>query len=202
MKNINLFLCIFVLMGCTKEDLFPSTSLEGGTWITGCSYSGTSSIYGINTARFAGGSFYQSATAYGAGCTSGIAKMEITGTYSIGSKLATSGSVELDLKVATLTLTPLNSTLVSNYNNLTYCGYSDWAIGVAKDVAGRTCDGSTQAAVGEMIYDIYNINQYSIPEFNIVQGNLSFGYNHSSHDGKTPAKRPEATNGNFSYSRN
>ncbi|MEK2690239.1 hypothetical protein [Bdellovibrio sp. GT3] len=191
-----------LLMGCMKEELLPSSALEGGTWKTGCSYSGSNSTYQINTASFSGGNFTQSMTVYGSSsCASSLIKIDNTGTYLVGDKLATSDSIELDMTLGSMNLTPLDATLVTNYNAATYCGYSDWSLGVAKSVAGRTCDTSTMAPVGTVQYDIYYIAPYSIPQLNVVQGTLNFGYFDSTHDGTTPAKRPEATWGNFDYIR-
>lgn len=203
MKNMILFTCVFSLFGCTKEELLPSSSLEGGTWKTACQ-SISSGGYQINTASFSGGQFVQGSSIYAtSSCASAAAKMEIKGTYVIGDKISpTSNSVMIDETLSSFKMTLYDSSAVSSYNSATYCGYSDWAVGVAKDIAGRNCGGSTAPTVGEVNYDIYIVWPYSIPSMGIVQGALNFGYNDTTYDGSTPAKRPTSTNGNFNYFRN
>jgi hypothetical protein len=202
MKNLVLLLTIPFLFACTKEELFPSSSLEGGVWKTACSYSASGS-YQINSASFSGGGFTQSSIVHsGSGCATALARFDITGTYVVGSSLNGSNVYPIDETLASMKLTVLDSSLLSSYNSATYCGYSDWAVGVAKDVTGRTCGSSVLPSVGSVNYDIYTIWPYSIPEVGITQGTLNFGYNDTAHDGTSPSKRPESTYGNFDYVRN
>lgn len=201
MRTYVFTLMIPFLIACTtKEELSSvSESFEGGSWKSRCSYSGSS--YDIQTVSFSGGQFTQSSTSYNnSGCAGALIKIDITGTYVLGGKLSeSSNSQKIDETLATATVTALDASVVSYYNSVVLCGYSDWALGVAKDVAGKSCNSTTMPAVGAMSYDIYYIWEYSIPSQGIDQGMLNFGYNDASHDGKSPAQRPDSLNGNYNY---
>jgi len=197
-----IFLIPFLLACSKKEETsISSESVEGGTWISGCSYSGSS--YDIRSASFSGGQFTQSSTTYSSsGCSVALIKVDIAGTYVLGGKLSeSSSSQKIDETLATVTITALDSSVVSTYNTAVLCGYSDWAVGVAKDVAGRSCGSSTMPAAGAVSYDIYYISDMDVPSLGIYEGMLNFGYNDASHDGSSSAQRPDTLNGNFDYSR-
>jgi hypothetical protein len=95
--------------------------------------------------------------------------------------------------------TPLSVAEVNGLNTATECGYSDWALGVAKDLAGRTCGSITFPSAGAVQYDIYNIAQFDLPFTGEVAGELKFGSSSGGMDGTTPAKRPTALDGSMVY---
>jgi hypothetical protein len=205
MKTYFLILAIPLLFACEKKKELSSEtpSLEGGTWVSGCGYDGSSSSYQVRSAGFTGGQFAQGMTIYsGAGCASGLIKMDFTGSYVLGGSLYSGSSMQkLDLTLATLTLTVLNASVVSSYNTSSMCGFSNWALGVGKNVTGLTCNSSPMPSAGEVTYDIYNFEDVSIPSMGIVEGTLNFGYNDASHDGTSDATRPDSLNGNFDFTR-
>ncbi|WP_374001502.1 hypothetical protein [Bdellovibrio bacteriovorus] len=90
--------------------------------------------------------------------------------------------------------------VVTKFNTDSFCGFSDWAAGVAKEIAGQTCDSQVMPSVNTKYYDIYIIWPFSIndPYFPITQGDLNFGSRDSGKDGSTEVLRPKAvTNPNF-----
>jgi len=205
MKTLIGLILIFCIVACTKPEIITDESsasdIEGGTWLSGCGYSG--SYYEIRSSGLSGGQFTQSATAFGAsGCASPIIKMDITGTYVLGGRLSeTSGSFKIDYTLATFSLTPMDATVVTSYNTGSFCGFNDWALGVSKDVTGLTCNSSSIPSAGDMSYDIFQIYTTSIPSAGIVEGELNFGYYDASHDGTSDAQRPTSLDGTFNYSR-
>jgi len=205
MKKYILIIVAPFLFACTKKEVTEisseSGSLEGGSWVTGCVYS--NSLYEIRSVTFSGGQFTQSLTLYSdSNCSVAQTKVDITGTYVLSGKLSdNSDTQKIDETLATSQITPLSSSVASAYNSAALCGDSNWAVGVAKDVAGKTCSSSTMPAVGAVSYDIYYIWPYSMPSMGVQQGMLNFGYDDGSHDGSSPAQRPDSLDGNYNYSR-
>lgn len=199
MKTFSIISAILFFAACsqtvvpTDSSSIATESIEGGAWQTGCDYA--DSMYGISSVIFANGQFTQSATSYDtSSCSTGYFKVEITGTYILGGKLSASSSAEkIDMTLAVLEFTPLDSSVVSTLNSMSFCGYSDWAINVGKDVTGRTCDSSPMPSAGDVSYDIYYIS--------ILDGSLNFGSHDASHDGTSDSQRPTILDGGTDYYR-
>lgn len=196
MKDLSLLLLAVMLSGCMSEvDLPSSSDLEGGNWYADCEYDGTS--YQTRTTSFVAGSYTHVTTHYSdSSCLQKALDLGETGTYTIGGQVPNASRYELDRTLTSLTITPQNSTAVTNYNTSSLCGFSDWAIGVTKNVTGLNCGGDYLPAAGLKYYDVFIIWPYSVPATpgypgtGITAGTLNFGYTDSTNDGSTPAKRP------------
>ena len=80
---------------------------------------------------------------------------------------------------------------ISAANDQALCGFTDWAVGVEKDLTGVDCgDGSVMPKAGAMSYDIYQIKD----------GQLYFGdSSRDGHDGSSPTTRPTKINTDMPY---
>ncbi|MCX6131233.1 MAG: hypothetical protein NTX25_19510 [Proteobacteria bacterium] len=92
--------------------------------------------------------------------------------------LDTDGS--LNLVLSTLQLTPLDARIVQSFNQAKLCGYTNWALNAAKNVAGLDCGGTPIPQSGTVSYD-------RVKE---VEGGIVFGELTEAKDGSTVAKRP------------
>lgn len=193
--------------GCVKKEvdlssLFPaaSGSLEGN-WTTPCLAS-SGSTTGTYNYQITGGQYTKTLTVYAnAGCTNPIITAIEAGTYSFTS-MNSLGSGDVNWTLAGFDLTPLTSTQASTYNASSYCGFTDWQVNVAKNLLGQTCDGNLIPLSGVVEYDIYNINQTTDGFTGRAIGDLEFGLTtDSNHDGSSPSKRPNTTNGNIIYTK-
>lgn len=195
MKQIITIFAVLSLVACSQkkeEANEPSESMEGSAWSTGCVDTGQS-VYDKRTANFTGGSFTIVSTMYAdSACSTGYIKMEMAGSYVISGVVSeTTNYVGLDETISSINLTLLDATLVSYYNANSYCGFTNWAINVAKNIAGLTCDGSTISAAGTTGYDIYYASN----------GILNFGLYDASHDGMSTATRPVAIDPVYSFTK-
>ncbi|MBM4280514.1 MAG: hypothetical protein FJ137_07060 [Deltaproteobacteria bacterium] len=95
-----------------------------------------------------------------AACTSAIHTSHWTGTSTIPGTTA-SGETKIDIAYATFTSTPLTADNATNNNNYSYCGVTDWASGVEKDILGAPCQGFAIPVGGESL-DIYKITSDSL----------------------------------------
>jgi hypothetical protein len=102
--------------------------------------------------------------------------------YVIGADLG-NGIFALDNTIVSAAETPLSQSFVSQYNDDNYCGYSDWEIGVPKDVTGRQCDEDDEPInAGDIDYNIIKYDN----------GTVWLGFYPQDDDltGTTPANRP------------
>lgn len=204
------FLLTTLLLACTesKEPISDSENSKSseslhGNWQTQCTYSSKSSLYEIRSAAFSGTTFVSSSTAFvDSNCSMKLIKSEITGAFVLGSQPAIiSQSRNIDWTLSTVSHTVYESSIISNYNTSAYCEYSDWIVGVTKNITGKICGSSNVIQAGDMNYDIFVIWPDSIPSLGITQGALNFGHNDSTHDGTIPSQRPTSVDGNFDYFR-
>ena len=59
------------------------------------------------------------------------------------------------MKVVSSKRTPQVATLVTAYNILSACGYSDWVLNTETDTTGKTCVSTTYGAFGSTLYGLY-----------------------------------------------
>ena len=93
-------------------------------------------------------------------CTDAIHISEWTGTATVGDQLD-SGGTQLDLAFATFTSTPLTAENAETNNGYVYCGFTDWAANVEKDILGADCYGFS-IPEGGMSLDIYEVDGDSL----------------------------------------
>ncbi|MDH5561044.1 MAG: hypothetical protein OEY59_09355 [Deltaproteobacteria bacterium] len=95
---------------------------------------------------------------------------------------------DIDFTIRGVFLKPIVQDAVTFLNQDSLCGFNDWAIGVEKDISGRSCAFGDQGGSevmpnkGDMMYDIF------------VQTNnlLFFGDSYdATNDGSTPETRPQ-----------
>jgi hypothetical protein len=90
------------------------------------------------------------------------------------------GAKHLDYTIASTQYIARHQEVVDNFNNNALCGFSDWKIGVPKEVAGN--EPCEEAARGVVFYDIFKIYENTpIMRFGRYEGNF---------DGTTPERRP------------
>ncbi len=82
---------------------------------------------------------------------------------------------------------PASPTMVDKFNEKKNCGFSDWKLGVYKDVTGLCHFPGTGTT-------IYNLNQFK-------DNKMMIGIFDSDHDGKTPERRPVIINENVVFER-
>ncbi len=89
------------------------------------------------------------------GCTVIRGQSTWTGTATIGAAAA-DGSKKLDLAFDTYRYKPAVAEAAMVNNQYMYCGFSDWAANVEKDVMGRMCYGFSIPQSGKS-FDIYKV---------------------------------------------
>ena len=193
MKTLIISLVMLSLLACQKKETAnePSESIEGSSWGSNCAPTGQ--LYDFRTANFTNGQFSMTSSAYADyRCSTGLLKMEAKGTYTIGSVISsTTNYVAIDEVLINMLVTPLNASVVSSYNTNSFCGFTNWALGVAKDVAGLVCNGEQVTASGTAGFDIYYASN----------GVLNFGLFDASHDGSSASTRPVDLDKTFNYTK-
>lgn len=196
-----------VSMGCAevKPELgdLPSFSeefLEGGSWLASCF--NRNGVPEIRKARYDGKTYRESAEYYSESyCSTQLFRLEESGGYVVGAKIrADSDARKLDRTIASVKLTPVAESVVTKFNTDSFCGFSDWAAGVSKEITGLTCDSQVMPSVNTKYYDIYVIWPFTMssPYSTVYKGDLNFGSRDSGKDGSTEVLRPTAvTNPNF-----
>lgn len=112
-----------------------------------------------------------------------------TASFSIGLKLS-EGFIPIDSTLSAFAKIPATATEVASFNSGSHCGLTGWAIGEAKDVTGRDCNGKTYNA-GVVEYSSYQLNS----------GALRFGQPTESKDGTTAEKRTTEIKQDITYTR-
>ena len=199
MKNFYIILIMFLsftIYSCAKKSDSSSSSstteLEG-TWVKNCdggSYYRSTTFYYKDTVVVSGSNVTWKEEAHSdSNCSSDNYTRDWT--YSNGLSIGDAVTYESGTKTGakfTLTLSGLtetqnNSDEVTLANNNSYCGYSDWELNVAKDVAGKTCESEVMWDTNIKIYGLYmfdgnklfrNFTSGSYPSSNLVGDNDVF----------------------------
>ncbi|MFO0579126.1 MAG: hypothetical protein U1A78_34425 [Polyangia bacterium] len=79
-----------------------------------------------------------------------------TGTATVGAEVQ-AGIHKLDLSFTSFRSKPLTAAEATFVNQNQYCGFTDWASGVEKDVLGKSCYGFS-IPVGGKSLDIYQVS--------------------------------------------
>ena len=211
MKMLITILLILSVTSCKPkiEEPIAAPSIEGvegieGTWNLKPTCKQSSSSY-LNIAEvFTQTIFSQITTVYSnSSCTTPILTFSIAGTYVVSNItheiLEEQGDLDSTLLEFQITLN--NSTLVTDYNTSSECGYNDWQLNVPKDVLGKSCDGSTLPSAGTVEYSIYRKVKVGMTfPISLIQtnpGDLYFGTSDSTHNGTAPSQR--FVSGSLSY---
>lgn len=169
----------------TPTPLLPGQKPDlTGTWNQACTQTITNgTVQGSSTAKLVVGSGVHVSTSVGyqsANCTGPSATVTITSNATIGNLLTSPAqSFELTKTVTSATLTPNSSLAASGMNLLGVCGLSGWQSGMAKDITGLNCFGTTVFA-----------NDFQIIQ--LAGSYLYMGLRDLGHDGSTLATRPIA----------
>ena len=168
MKNIYIILILFLsftIYSCAKKSDSSSSStteLEG-TWVVSCFDDGGGN-YLIKTRTITGTDVVSTIEVHtDSSCTTDKDKWENSYvSLSIGQEATfeTYGSSggsghQFTMNLSTKTYTPQTSGLVSVSNDDSFCGETGWELNTAKDVAGKTCSGSTYYSAGQAYYGLY-----------------------------------------------
>lgn len=78
-----------------------------------------------------------------------------TGVAAVGAEVQP-GVHKLDISYATFRSKPLTATEASFVNQNQYCGFTDWAAGVDKDILGRSCINFAIPVSGKSL-DLYQV---------------------------------------------
>jgi hypothetical protein len=170
MKNIYIILILFLsftIYSCAKKSDSPTTTateLEGA-WVSSC-YSKWSS-YWIKTWTFTGSDLVVKWNEYSdSSCATDYVIW--TDTYSSFSKgneaTLDNGSTgrKFTTKVVSFVGSMQTAAAVTEYNNISFCGYSDWALNTTKDYTGETCGSTDYAAANTNIYGVYLLEGSSL----------------------------------------
>jgi hypothetical protein len=148
-----------------------------GTWTSACTSQDNAKY--IQTVTFAGTTGNVDQTIYtDANCHTAAYKAHQASDYVLAA--AEAGTTAIDYTLTAVSIQVENSQYVAAFNAQRICGYSDWKVHVAKDVAGRSCGSGTIPSVGTKSYDVYQLDGST----------LYFGATTTEQDGSTPAKRP------------
>lgn len=188
------------LFSCQKKIELASEAPAGlsGSWNLKESCKKISSSYVKMKQNFTQTTFDQTANVFtDSSCLVPSVTLALSGNYAI-SNVTVSISEEhgnLDSTLLSYLLTPNSSSMVSSYNSTVYCGFTNWQLGVAKNVLGLTCAGYVMPSAGAVEFNFYTkANQaYFSPIFPgstpVVSGDLYFGTSDSTHDGKSASQR-------------
>ena len=170
MKNIYIILILFLsftIYSCAKKSDSPTTTateLEGA-WVSSC-YSKWSS-YWIKTWTFTGSDLVVKWNEYSdSSCaTDYVIWTDTYSSFSIGNEATLdNGSTgrKFTTKVVSFVGSMQTADAVTEYNNISFCGYSDWALNTTKDYTGETCGSTDYAAANTNIYGVYLLEGSSL----------------------------------------
>lgn len=198
-------LLILTAASC-KPKVEESVEISGieGVWNLKPACKQSSSSY-LNIANvFTQTTFSQITTVYSnSSCSIPTLTISISGTYVVSNIMPQTFEEQgdLDSTLIAFQITLNSSTLVTDYNTNSYCGYNSWQLNVPKDVSGKSCNGSTMPSAGAVEYSIYRkvkIGTTSpISQIQTFPGDLYFGTSDSTHNGTTQSQR--FVSGNVSY---
>ena len=170
MENIYIILILFLsftIYSCAKKSDSPTTTateLEGA-WVSSC-YSKWSS-YWIKTWTFTGSDLVVKWNEYSdSSCaTDYVIWTDTYSSFSIGNEATLdNGSTgrKFTTKVVSFVGSMQTAAAVTEYNNISFCGYSDWALNTTKDYTGETCGSTDYAAANTNIYGVYLLEGSSL----------------------------------------
>lgn len=163
-KSICLFLMLSMTLwmsACGREGSSDTLENLQGTWLTACNPVSTIGVR--DRLVISDDAVTETFTSYSdTTCNTEGAQIIVSYTIKIGStKQTTEGSIstsgsEIDFTVSGISLTPKTATAASNYNSISYCGFTDWANGSTKSIIGISACG--MKAAGSVNYQSFSIS--------------------------------------------
>ncbi len=86
-----------------------------------------------------------------------VTEIEEWNRYVVGDAAGAEGATALDETLVRVFETIKTADWVVQHNEKRYCGYSNWVLGVKKEITGRNCNGTVHSA-GDKQYDIFKID--------------------------------------------
>ena len=190
MKNFYIILILllsFTIFSCAKKSDSPTTTateLEGA-WVSSCHSKWSS--YWIKTWTFTGSALVVKWNEYSdSSCaTDYIIWTDTYSSFSIGNEATLdNGSTgrKFTTKVDSFVGSMQTAAAVTDYNNINWCGYSDWALNTTKDYTGKTCGSTDYAAANTNIYGVYLLEGSSLLISEILSSSRPYQDNVSSVD--------------------
>ena len=197
MKNFYIILILFLsftIYSCAKKSDSPTTTateLEGA-WVSSC-HSAWSS-YWIKTWTFTGSALVVKWDEHSdSSCaTDYVIWTDTYSSFSIGNEATLdNGSTgrKFTTKVVSFVGSMQTAAAVTEYNNISFCGYSDWALNTTKDYTGETCGSTDYAAANTNIYGVYLLEGNSLLISDITSSSSPIQDNVSSVDSMVLTKQ-------------
>jgi hypothetical protein len=115
-------------------------------------------------------------------CNNALYDQDIVGTYSlVGDSTTAAGAQNVNINIHSTTIKPATEAAAGKLNEAKFCGATDWANGVAKDVTGADCGGK-KFSQGDVVFDLVKRDHDTL-----FLGKASF-FN----DGTSAGERPTA----------
>jgi hypothetical protein len=190
-KALFLVLITTILYGCarisTNVDQASTVGKEGtgqqqtglqGNWKTTCNsgvnrhaaFSGANLVFNVNNYR-------------SSDCTGVLGSiLEANFTYQASLKVSSDPSLyNLEYVLQNMTILVLDPQTATAFNLVSHCGFTDWGVGVKKDITGLACVASGPKA---------NVVTYSILKYQDTQ--IQIGQTEGANDGTSEALRHSA----------
>jgi len=154
-KPINVAALILIMLsyGCGKKKS-DSNSIDG-TWKSSCL--SASGVYATDTLVFNGNNLTEMVSSYtDSGCTQIADTITATFTLVITAVNTVPPYNHIDATIVSIQNLPATSAAATNYNNISFCGFTNWAVGVPQEIAGISSCGIK--ASGTTIHQVYAIN--------------------------------------------
>lgn len=178
-RRLQLFTMILpIYCGCgpaastTTESVNTLANLTG-TWKTSCQ-GPVSSAYAIDQIVTSNSNMTQTLMGYAnSTCTTLSTTTVVVFTVAVGStstSTLTQGATKLNATLVSISATPNTATAATNWNTATYCGFTNWANGVTKDITGNsTC---SMKSAGTINYQMFRITSSNGTNNNLVFGDF------------------------------
>ena len=180
----------FTIYSCAKKSDSPTTTATAtteleGAWVSSCHSKWSS--YWIKTWTFTGSALVVKWNEYSdSSCaTDYIIWSDTYSSFSIGNEATLdNGSTgrKFTTKVDSFVGSMQTAAAVTDYNNINWCGYSDWALNTTKDYTGETCGSTDYAAANTNIYGVYLLEGSSLLISEILSSSRPYQDNVSSVD--------------------
>ena len=199
MKNIYIILILFfsfTIYSCAKKSDTSSTTTTNtelyGAWVSSC-HSAWSS-YWIKTWTFTGSALVVKWDEHSdSSCaTDYVIWTDTYSSFSIGNEATLdNGSTgrKFTTKVVSFVGSMQTAAAVTEYNNISFCGYSDWALNTTKDYTGETCGSTDYAAANTNIYGVYLLEGSSLLIYDVSSLSSPYQDNVSSVDSMVLTKQ-------------
>lgn len=195
MKKAFLSLLIFLTLACVdndeNDDVSPSPPDPAnnaatvpelqGTWAKPCASAGTEGGFSRNSISVQANNIQlQTLVFQNSPTCEGTADLDARAQFTFTVPSFASGQINAIDLIHQQLLAKFNTTQAVAFANVSaFCGFTDWQVGVDKNVAGRNCIANIPAA-GQPFYQIFQVNP----------SQLFVGQIDSQTNGQTPETRP------------